>query len=394
MRKRHISVKRNLIPLLLFLVSAAAVLTAAVHSLPKIEEKIIIENNPIPTCVEKESDFVPLIKVGEIDADIDEEHFLVRPVRLCTDNRGYIYVFDTKLDKIFVFDEKFKFTKTFGQKGQGPGEFSRGIFVDNIRFSQDGFLYLSDRSNRKFIVFDTDGNYKRDITLPPSARLNGGFQPLIDSNGNYYLLTGSACTIDVHNTNDPGQPKRYSLLGTGDCRKSVLLKVRDEDYWFWCSTAAGVTFYDILPDGRLIVYLRHTSTIKIFKGEILHETFNIWPAGALEMYKKRIAEKFSQKSKKDNTLTVYMFSGFYMDKDTGAHFYLQGHGEGKKKSLLYKFDLKGNLVSILYSRGAGRLNEKRNNLFYYKYEDTIRIYRAGKVEESPHGKRPVGDNNT
>jgi hypothetical protein len=378
MRQRYASIKRNLIPLLLFLVNIAAVLTAAAQSFPKIETKIVVETDTTPTCVEKESHFVPLIKVGKIDAEFDDEHFLVDPVYLCTDNRGYIYVLDMKLNKIFIFNDKFKFIKTFGQTGQGPGEFAKGISVCGIRFSNDGLLYLSDRWNRKFIIFDTDGNHKKDIALPYTARIRGGFQPLIDNAGNYYLMTGPACTIDVHNIHDKGQPRRYSLLGPDDCRKSIFLKVRDEDAWCWCATSTIGTYYDILPDGRLIVYLSQTSTIKMFNGETLSETFNIWPVGALENYKKRIAEKFSKKPKKNAVLTEYLFDGFYMDKDTGAHFYLQGHGEGKRKSLLYKFDLKGNLLSIFYSPGVGMLKEKRNNRFFFKSRDTIGIYEVGK----------------
>lgn len=378
MRWIYIYFRGTLILFLLFTVNAAAVHQSRNVRPPKIEGKIVVETNPTPTCIEKETDFVPLEPVGKIDAEFDDEHFLVEPSCLCTDNRGYIYVFDRKWEKIFVFDEKFRFIRTFGQTGQGPGEYNRGKSIGNIRFSQDGFLYLSDVWNRKFIIFDTDGNHKKDIVLPPSARLDGNFQPLIDTSGNYYLLTGSACTIDVHNIHDKGKPKRYSLLGPGDCRKSVLLKVRDEDSWFWYSTSASDTSYDVLPDGRLIVYLRNTSTIKIFKGENLQEIFNVWPAGILKKYSKRIAKTFSRKSEKQKILFFYMFMEFYLEKDNGAHFYLQAPGEGDRKVLLYQFDLKGNLVSIFYSSDAGWLRDKRNNLFYFTHKDGIRIYRVGK----------------
>lgn len=378
MRQKYICVRGIMILFLLLTVSAAAAHQRRSNDIPKIEGKIVVETNPTPTCVEKESDFVPLVPVGKIDAEFDDEHFLVRPSCLCTDNRGHVYVFDRKWGNIFVFDETFKFIKTFGQTGQGPGEFGRNASVHALRFSQDGFLYLSDGGNRKFIIFDTDGNHKKDIVLPPSARLDSEFQPLIDNTGNYYLLTGPACTIDVHNIHDKDKPKRYSLLGPGDCRKSVLLNVRDEDAWFWCATSTSDTFYDELPGGRLIVYLRNTSTIKIFKGETIQETFDVWPAGVLQRYRKWIAEKFSQKPGKQKILIIYMFMVFCMDKDTGAHFYLQAPGEGDRKNLLYKFDLKGNLLSIFYTPDGGFFREKRNNLFYFISSDSIRIYRAGK----------------
>lgn len=73
------------------------------------------------------------------------------------DDRGRIFVLETRDDQVRVFDGDGEFLSRFGQPGQGPGDFERpyGIEVAGDRV----FVY-----HRRFdvSVWDTEGNFIRD----------------------------------------------------------------------------------------------------------------------------------------------------------------------------------------------------------------------------------------
>jgi DNA-binding beta-propeller fold protein YncE len=71
----------------------------------------------------------------------DTDKALSSPTNLVVDADGLLYVVDTFMDQIVVFDADGEFVRTFGQIGQGAGKFMRprGITLDS-----DGHVYVSD----------------------------------------------------------------------------------------------------------------------------------------------------------------------------------------------------------------------------------------------------------
>jgi hypothetical protein len=339
--------------------------------------------NPTPTHVEKEDEFVELVKIKEIQAEIDDEHFMVRPWFIAVNNEGKIFAFDRMIEKIFNFGNEqsnFKFIKTFGNTGQGPGEYGRQYSVYGIYCSRDGYIFVSDRVNKKIIKFDAAGKHIKDFRVPPEAKTDGGFLPVINTDGEYYVLSGTYCTLDVYNIHDRNLKKHFSLFGKDVCEQSVILKTRKQDYRFWLSLSLGNSSYDILPDNRLIFYMNNTSTIYIYIQNRLVKKFNIWPKEALDVYRKKIAER-AKNLGKNGLLIVYMFNYFFMDKDDEDYFYLKGLGRFNGKFLLYRCDLDGNLVKVLYTPFPVRILAKRKGLFYGAYKDSIYI-----LKEETHEK--------
>ncbi|MCJ7578935.1 MAG: NHL repeat-containing protein [Candidatus Aminicenantes bacterium] len=131
-------------------------------------------------------------KVFELTENKQDENYLFwDPGSFDIDEKGSIYIADTKNSRIQKFDEKGKYTITIGQKGDGPGEFiypyyirisGDKIFVfdaGNVRiskFSLEGKFIDSDTAGRMFstAVFDYEGNIYTKVSSPVGF---GGAKP-------------------------------------------------------------------------------------------------------------------------------------------------------------------------------------------------------------------------
>ena len=99
--------------------------------------------------------FFPDLVIGEID-EAPKEYLFSGPEHISTDNHNNIYVADRNSSQIRVFDEKGKFLKYIGRRGQGPGEF---IEISCILITTGGELLVSDRVNRRVTRFSLAGDY-------------------------------------------------------------------------------------------------------------------------------------------------------------------------------------------------------------------------------------------
>lgn len=58
--------------------------------------------------------------------------------------------------RIMKFDKDGKFTKTWGKKGMGPGEFD---LIHTLAFDSRGRLFVGDRQNNRIQIFDQNGKF-------------------------------------------------------------------------------------------------------------------------------------------------------------------------------------------------------------------------------------------
>jgi len=85
------------------------------------------------------------------------------------DTKGNVFAFagqqGSKECFVVKFDENLKFLKRFGREGKGPGEFSMVVssYEDRLMIMAGGDVYVIDNNPTRFVVFDNDGNYKKDI---------------------------------------------------------------------------------------------------------------------------------------------------------------------------------------------------------------------------------------
>ena len=89
----------------------------------KKQEAEIVANQMEPQKIKNIPSTIKLTKEFIIDPEKMEKIEIVAFGALAVDDDGNIYVYDPKLVKIIVFNNKGNFKKSFGRKGQGPGEF-------------------------------------------------------------------------------------------------------------------------------------------------------------------------------------------------------------------------------------------------------------------------------
>lgn len=342
-------------------------------------ENLHIIKNPKPTC--EENLYTELMKVGELSETIEYENFLLQPTSMVADKKGNIFVFDRRHVKIFKYDKNLKLIKTFGRKGQGPGEF--GMFSRSqadifLYISKDDFLYVGDRFNLRIHCFDLDGNLIRDVKI----RTKGlpFIVPVEDSKKNIYLYSEdmNGGIIDVFN--QKGE-KTESLLSRKELRYGLFFMPDSSNKELYLYSDPDTIQYDIFEDDKLIVCSLNSGFLYILKDNRLLKKLPLWPKKALAMYKKKLKNAI-----KDGFIVSYFFR-LIPDKDNEKYFYLNfGKPLDSERTLLYKFDLEGRLKEVLFIKEDKnqytKVLYKKNNLFYAigtneEDEKTIILYKEG-----------------
>ncbi len=79
---------------------------------------------------------------------------------LAVDSKQKVFIADLKHSYIFIFDQKGRYLKRFGKKGEGPGEIREYFGGDQLHIVGDKVLF----TERTMIhYFDTDGNYLKTV---------------------------------------------------------------------------------------------------------------------------------------------------------------------------------------------------------------------------------------
>ncbi len=102
----------------------------------------------------------------------DEDYILSNPLYSTRDTNGNLYILDRGDFVIKKYDPRGKHLKSFGEKGQGPGEFDR---LNSIDISSNNMLYVFQGTGR-ISIFDTVGVYhseKRHQYLSGDQKLIG-----------------------------------------------------------------------------------------------------------------------------------------------------------------------------------------------------------------------------
>lgn len=100
-----------------------------------------------------------------------------RVVDYTIDDLGRLYVLDGEAGEIQVFDREGSHIRTLGSSGEGPGEL---LGPRGLAWGPDGHLWVPDRRNARYTVFDTTGTlvttHRRGVTSLDWP-WRGGFGP-------------------------------------------------------------------------------------------------------------------------------------------------------------------------------------------------------------------------
>jgi sugar lactone lactonase YvrE len=145
-----------------------------------------------------------------------------QPTDVAWDSEGSIYISDGYINsRIAKYDRNGDWVKSWGEKGNGPGQFRlpHTIAIDN-----NNHVYVGDRSNRRIQVFDSDGKFLRGITIDvppaPGTRSVYGNTPsgarlaaLSGSPNSICITPGAKQVLFVGELTFPGRLFKLSLEG-------------------------------------------------------------------------------------------------------------------------------------------------------------------------------------
>lgn len=120
-----------------------------------------------------------------------------RPVGLAYDDKArLLYVTDTANHTIYALEADGSVRFTIGKRGEGDGEFN---FPTYLWIDPERRLYVSDTLNTRIQIFDADGKY-----LSSFGKLGGAYYELsspkgvaADSHGNIYVVDGKQDMVKI-----------------------------------------------------------------------------------------------------------------------------------------------------------------------------------------------------
>jgi len=77
-------------------------------------------------------------------------------------DREFVYVLDRSDHAVRVYEKNGRFLKTFGRRGQGPGEFNTPSGISILK----GNLYVADSGNARIQILSRAGDYLSSLKLP------------------------------------------------------------------------------------------------------------------------------------------------------------------------------------------------------------------------------------
>jgi hypothetical protein len=341
------------------------------------EFKVI--RDPKPNLFEK--NFKELKKVAEICDKIGKGEMLYLPGSIAMDSKNNLYIYDKMQAKILVVDDSFKFVKSFGRVGEGPGEFfgkGKGYPVF-INIGLIGNLYANDIRRNKVLVFNREGEFIRQFRFITSAGVTF-LKPTSDDKGNVILQEFRKDRLVVYNEKNV---ILFSLLHK-DKVKEILFKedkplparydTKSFDRLMPFFYGLDEIIMKLTYDSKLLLFFTYSSTM-IFVNLKTKEskTFRIWPKEALE-YRKKMVIKFDYGY-------AYLFSRLFLDKDRDGVFYLHfGRRKDSSMNCIYKMNFKGELLGIMFITVKDphfypRFLLKQNNFYFAKEGEKIIIYR-------------------
>lgn len=151
----------------LFLIASITIAETKKNQKNEWKDKIEIENgikvikNPRePLYGEIEFELEEDLSIGNEE---DENYMFIRVWDIEVDEKGNIYVLDSKECRIQKYDRDGNYLQTIGRKGQGPGEFER---ASRMVLDSKGRIYVNEF--RKIHIFDENGEFKRSINIGSS----------------------------------------------------------------------------------------------------------------------------------------------------------------------------------------------------------------------------------
>ena len=120
-----------------------------------------IHNSRRPARLPGYTSELTLVEELTIGRGTDEQTQFMELQSVQADSDGRIYALDPKAYAVKVFDADGRFIRSFGKRGQGPGEFTA---PGRVVLTPSGEVAVSDIDNRRICFFTREGELKRELS--------------------------------------------------------------------------------------------------------------------------------------------------------------------------------------------------------------------------------------
>jgi len=141
--------------------------------------KSLIIREELSLCEDTKNEQALLGKIAYVNVDAD----------------GNIFITDWDQRRILIFDSNGRYIRSFGRRGQGPGEF---LNVSRVQFDENERPYVVDILQRRITYFDKDGRILKE------RKIVGNFLDL--------YVTSPLSFVGVQRNRPSSNLPRYPLL--------------------------------------------------------------------------------------------------------------------------------------------------------------------------------------
>lgn len=120
-----------------------------------------VENHGVPLFEQDRLRLERVFTVGE-ESDLYEGKPLAKIRSVAVNHKGDIFIGDAGNSRVVVLDSNGKLLRTFGAKGQGPGEF---VALSKVVLSDNGLVLVSDAKMSRISIFTEEGKLIRLIPV-------------------------------------------------------------------------------------------------------------------------------------------------------------------------------------------------------------------------------------
>lgn len=284
------------------------------------------------------------------------------------DPEGNVYVYSG--EQLLKFDNKGDYVRTFGRKGQGPGEF---LSIPTLRIIA-GKISVFDEQNAKFIFYNPDGTWNKEIKKTSGIFT---FDATCLDNGNFLFR-------ERQNFPEKGiRSFHYSILDKN------FNRIKNLNPTFWIEipyfNPRRISFlrYNMsreISDDKIFVGSNVNEDIEIevydFQGEMLRkvrkksERFQIpteYKEGIVERWKKSpVWEEWDLQRKHYFPDHFHPFKEFWIDDEERIFVETYEKGEKPKEYIVHIFNPEGIFVGSTALKEA-RARKFKNSRLYCVY---------------------------
>lgn len=248
-------------------------------SIEQVDGVTVVKNPKNPIYAEKLCEINEELRIGE--AEGEEEYMFQAIGSIAVDEAERIYISDRKESCIKVFDQRGKYIRTIGRKGQGPGEFQS---VTRIQILPNNDLLIYDGNIRRLSLFTFNGIYKssKSISTIPALDLRINSQGLSLVN-----------TVQLN----PQSAQAVTSIGIYDQDFNLLKTIITSDPKDVQTPFLPFNVWTILHDDSILIGNNESYELKIFdfQGNLIKKiTKDYTPIKITEAEKRESLKKLEQ----------------------------------------------------------------------------------------------------